>query len=295
MNKDKRLKLNIIFIISYLVFILIFPLIKNIFNITNVPAPEIVLDAADSSTNSFFSASKNFFDYFRNKKYLLEKINKLEKDIESERNKNVILKESYINDNNKNNIIIAKKIFSDFTSIYSTVLLDKGMDSGVEEGDLVFIEDDKAIGKIYSVNKETSLVSLFSRDKNKINAFLDISDIDNTKQDVLFKSDEDISFDEFSTSSLEKKINIDGVEEAIINASKVAIDLYGYGGGDFIAKIPKSIIVSINSIVYLSEDDTKKLGEVVAIEKEEASFFQFLIIRGYYNKNLYNSYYIKHK
>ncbi len=239
-------------------------------------------------------------DYFYSRKYLLAEINKLQEDLLQEKDKNII-KENLIQNNKE--IIIAKKIFTDFTSVYDTILINKGAQDGIDEGDFVFIDENKIIGKISKVNKNSSLITLFSKNKEKVegivNAVKNQNTVLYTKEDTGVGKGEDIDnlntenkIENSTNTVLLDKDNENINPKIVKNGTNILIDLFGYGGGDFIANVPGNIEVAIGDIVYFGIDESKYLGEIVSIDRQDASFYQVLLIRGYYNTRQNDNYYI---
>lgn len=306
-KEKKKFGWNIFFILSYIVFLLIFPLWRNYFmrNNIEISAPERVLMAADNSTNFVSSLFSNLGSYFFDKKILLSKIEDLEKDLEQERNKNVLFTRE-ISATSTTDILPAKKIFSDFTTIYDTALLDKGARDGVEEKDLVFVYPNKVIGTIDRVYEKTSRTSLFSRDKSKIEGVLKIENVGDTAfepEEITISTSSEIvstssTSSNYSTSSSSLNLNeiTQNIEPSNVtkkSSSQIVIDIYGYGGGDYIARIPKNIQTSSGTEIFLASDEDYLLGTIVKITKPEASFYQILLIEGYYNTRSNDTFYIK--
>ena len=318
MNFKKRnvIKWNIVYIIIYLVFLISFPYLRSLFSnsFVLVNKPSTVLGAAHKSTNFFAKSFSNFGDYFSSRKYLITENERLQNELELERNKNIVNRNVSLFGENK--VVVAKKIFSDFTNIYGTILLNKGVEDGVHEDDTVFVYENNAIGKITSVNPNNSLVTLFSKDKNKVEGVikakknnntlfeLDLPTLENKKEDEIDMDNKDINTENLenldnensssSTSFLnENSTIVSEVKDSETSPSSIIIDIYGYGGGDFISQIPANIEVSTGTVVYLGTDETKSLGEVVSVEKQDASFYQILLIRGHYNTRANDDYYIK--
>ncbi|MEA4910747.1 hypothetical protein SDC9_07759 [bioreactor metagenome] len=297
LRTKKKFQFNILFIIIYLVFLFSFPFLRNYFNSNNirVGAPETVLVAANNSTNFVSKVFNNFFGYFTNKKYLLSEISRLENELQTEKNRKIF--EENISSEKK---IVAKKIFSDFTSVYNTILLDKGKDNGVAEGNIVFLYPNKAIGVVNSSSEKTSLVSLFSKDKNQVEGIIFSQNFES--KIPLINSEEDLNLNASSSSTtiatssdisqpFSDDINI-SMSTPVSSSNSILIDFIGYGGGDFVAKIPENINISTGTIVYLARDENKTLGEIVKIEKQEAAFYQILFVKGYYNTRENGDYYI---
>ncbi len=309
-KEKKYFRNNLILILIFIFFFLSFSKIKSFFNSSTKDknTPEVFL----SSINNGIGNSSDFFSgiggYFSSKKALLNQISDLQNQIEKQKYSSIVdsLSSSESLSSNfsttsshksiisKNLPIVAKKIFSDFTSIYDTVLLDKGFSSGVQKGDIVFLYPNLIIGQIDSINPNTSLLTLYSRNKNKIEGIIKVSK-NNSKTNFTDLKNQNSptstsSLSASSTSSIPIEVNFKQK-----NQTSVLIDLFGNGGGDFIAKLPNNLEVSIGTIIYLSNDENKALGEVVKVEIEETSFYENIFIKGYYNSRLNDSYYIMHK
>jgi cell shape-determining protein MreC len=256
----KRLKINILFIFLFILFIFLFPALRINFlkeTTSDTKAPTSFLSFIHKSTESIYNIFPSIKNYFVTKNSLLLEIEILREEIQNQ--KEIILSlhtEEKLNYNSSTtkvsdtNIISANKIFKDFTSMYDTIILDKGFIDGIEKGDEVFLYPDLAIGQIESINRNTSILKLYSKSKNKVEGIVKSGEKD------------------------------------------IIIDIYGMGSGDFYAEIPESINISTGTIVYLSSNKNKTLGEIVRAEKREASFFQDLLIRGYYNTRLQETYFI---
>lgn len=313
LRSKKKFQHNILFIVIYLVFLFSFPLLRNYFNVNDIKlgAPETVLVAADSSTNFVSKVFSNFFGYFSYKKDLLNKITKLEEDLKLVKDEKIIGDITQSQDK-----IVAKKISSDFTKIYQTILLNKGSRDSVIDDSLVFIYPNKAVGIIESVSEKTSLVSLFSKDKNEVEGSVLLRDLNKIQDDNKNETENQIEtftssssiIDTISTATtsatsassstsssslsfFSNDINID-ISTPINSSKSILINFVGYGGGDFVAKIPENIKISTGTLVYLARDESKVLGEIVKIEKQEAAFYQILFVRGYYNTRENSDYYI---
>ena len=309
MIKKKYYKTNIIFIIVFIIFLISFSSIKSWFNHSvskdeNVMnTPNSFLYSIDKTANSFTGFFSGIKKYFVSRRSLEVEIEYLKSQIQKEQYGSLV-DSSTTSTNNvvlKNGPIIAKKIFSDFTSIYDTVLLNKGFLNGVEKGDMVFIYPNKLIGQIESINSNTSLMSLYSRNKNKIEAVLKASRDDSvlsrpqtgvgstSTSTFIDNSSSTLSFSSSTIFNSNNDIRISATSRNII------IDIYGNGSGDFFVSLPDNIKVSTGTVIYLASDESKALGEVVKVENEEASFYQKIFIRGYYNTRINNDYYIVHK
>lgn len=302
LTKKSNIKWNIFYIIIYIIFLFIFPFFKNYLsgNEISVNKGVAVLNVADKSTDIALNSFEGIMDYFYSRKYLLAEINKLQEDLLQEKDKNII-KENLIQNNKE--IIIAKKIFTDFTSVYDTILINKGAQDGIDEGDFVFIDENKIIGKISKVNKNSSLITLFSKNKEKVegivNAVKNQNTVLYTKEDTGVGKGEDIDnlntenkIENSTNTVLLDKDNENINPKIVKNGTNILIDLFGYGGGDFIANVPGNIEVAIGDIVYFGIDESKYLGEIVSIDRQDASFYQVLLIRGYYNTRQNDNYYI---
>lgn len=297
---------NFILIFIFILFFISFAKLKAFFNSSseNKNTPEIFLSFINNGIQNSFNLFSNIGGYFYTKKNLLKQINELQNELEIQRyrsvlesssaqdlTQNISEKDNYIL--NKDLPVVAKKIFSDFTSIYDTVLLDKGFSSGVEKGDIVFLYPNFIIGQIENVNPNTSLLALYSKDKNKLEGVLKVSK-NNTfkiKQDILNAgSSTDTPVLISSSTSISVNINSKQIKE-----NSILVDLYGAGNGDFYTTLPDNLNVSTGTVIYLSNNESKAIGEVVKIEKQEASFYKNILIKGYYNSRLNEDYYIMHK
>lgn len=303
-------KLNLIFIIIFVSFFFSFPAIKNSLSKkedVDYSLSESLLISVNNDSNIFNKTFSNLKIYFLSRKLLQEKIDSLQNDIDNLKYDNVI-NNSYTNllKNNSNNDfpILTKKIFQDFTSIYNTVLLDKGFVNSVEEGDIVFIYPDKVIGEISNINSKTSIMSLYSKSGNKLqgvlNAYKDesivlVKDIKNSSSSISLNSSTTASSSIIDTDlqNIQQKANESLNQDKKLH--NIIVEVVGVGSGDFTASVPDNIVVSTGTIVYLATDNSKSLGEIVKIENEEASFYKTLFIKGYYNTRSEDDYYISPK
>lgn len=283
LKRKGKLKQNLIFIIVYIISFISFFYLQNYYDKQNI----VSLESGNITAPSLKSEGI-VLNYFSNKREMSLEIDKLKKELELEKLRYLDLK-NYIFEIDKNwkeeekdlKIISAKKIFTDYTTIYSTALLNKGIRDGVSEGDLVFLYPDKAIGIISRVKNKTSQVSMFSKDKNKIEGILKIKIEEN-----LLKELENIE----NIEEIENQLTTSSF--AIKSSDQIIVDLYGYGGGDFIMTIPKNIEVETGMEIYMANYEDKVLGSIVKIEKPEASYYQVVLIKGYYNTRENNIYYI---
>lgn len=283
LKRKGKLKQNLIFIIVYIISFISFFYLQNYYDKQNI----VSLESGNITAPSLKSEGI-VLNYFSNKREMSLEIDKLKKELELEKLRYLDLK-NYIFEIDKNwkeeekdlKIISAKKIFTDYTTIYSTALLNKGIRDGVSEGDLVFLYPDKAIGIISRVKNKTSQVSMFSKDKNKIEGILKIKIEEN-----LLKELENIE----NIEEIENQLTTSSF--AIKSSDQIIVDLYGYGGGDFIMTIPKNIEVETGMDIYMANYEDKVLGSIVKIEKPEASYYQVVLIKGYYNTRENHIYYI---
>lgn len=283
LKRKGKLKQNLIFIIVYIISFISFFYLQNYYDKQNIVSLE-----SGNITTSNIKSEGIVLSYFSNKREMSLEIDKLKKELELEKLRYLDLK-NYIFEIDKDwkeeekdlKIISAKKIFTDYTTIYSTALLNKGIRDGVSEGDLVFLYPDKAIGIISRVKNKTSQVSMFSKDKNKIEGILKIKIEEN-----LLKELENIE----NIEEIENQLTTSSF--AIKSSDQIIVDLYGYGGGDFIMTIPKNIEVETGMDIYMANYEDKVLGSIVKIEKPEASYYQVVLIKGYYNTRENHIYYI---
>lgn len=294
LKRKGKLKQNLIFIIVYIISFISFFYLQNYYDKQNI----VSLESGNITAPSLKSEGI-VLNYFSNKREMSLEIDKLKKELELEKLRYLDLK-NYIFEIDKNwkeeekdlKIISAKKIFTDYTTIYSTALLNKGIRDGVSEGDLVFLYPDKAIGIISRVKNKTSQVSMFSKDKNKIEGILKIKIEENLLKELEnIENIEEIENQPIVSTFQNNKESITS-SFAIKSSDQIIVDLHGYGGGDFIMTIPKNIEVETGMEIYMANYEDKVLGSIVKIEKPEASYYQVVLIKGYYNTRENNIYYI---
>ena len=308
MIKKKYYKANIIFVIAFIIFLISFPVIKSSFNYSvskdeNVMnTPNAFLSEVGKSSNSFTGFFSGIKKYFISRQDLEDQIEDLKSQIQKQQYASLVTYPTNASGTIlKNNPVIAKKIFSDFTSIYDTVLINRGFLDGVEKGDIVFLYPNKLIGQIESINSNTSLLSLYSKDGNRIEAVLKASKDDSvtSKSQISIEGSSTASSANNSSSTLSFSsstiFNSNNDIKISANSHNIIIDIYGNGSGDFFVSLPDNIKVSTGTVIYLASDESKALGEVVKVENEEASFYQKIFIKGYYNTRTNDDYYIIHK
>lgn len=310
-KEKKYFRNNLILILIFIFFFLSFSKIKSFFNSSthDKNTPEIFLSSINGGLENSFSFFSGIGGYFSSKKALLDQVADLQNQLETQKyysiidssSSNVAPASSSVSTLSKSkNIldkdlpVVAKKIFSDFTSIYDTILLDKGFSSGVEKGDIVFLYPNLIIGQIDNINPNTSLLTLYSRDKNKIEGVMKVVK-NNSKINFNDFKNQNSSSTNATSSSSSTTLALPDLNPKQKNESNILIDLFGNGGGDFSASLPDNLEVATGTIIYLSSDESKALGEVVKVKKEEASFYKTILIKGYYNSRLNDSYYIMHK
>lgn len=314
-KEKKYFRNNLIFILIFIFFFLSFSRIKSFFNssTSDKNVPESFLSSINNGIENSFGFFSGIGDYFSSKISLQNQVADLKNQLEAQKYYSIIDPSNSLDSSStstsstssnslsksknildKDLPVVAKKIFSDFTSIYDTILLDKGFSSGVEKGDVVFLYPNLIIGQIDSINPNTSLLTLYSRDKNKIEGSMKVIKNNSKTNFTDLKNQISSSSASSSLSSSSSLISIE-VNPAKKNESNVLIDLFGNGGGDFTATLPNNLEVATGTIIYLSSDESKALGEVVKVETEDASFYETIFIKGYYNSRLNDSYYIMHK
>ncbi|MEN9338367.1 MAG: rod shape-determining protein MreC [Candidatus Parcubacteria bacterium] len=270
-QESKRLKVNIIFIIIFILFVFSFSSLKYFLgsnrdtNSNKINESGVFLKKLNDTASKIYNFFPQMGVYFSSRNSLVKERDLLKIEIENQKEKIVELSESQrgsleqdaslasssnVIDIGNKNTISAKPIFKDFTSIYDTLLLDKGFVDGVEKGDKVFLYPNLAVGEIESIDRNTSLLKLFSKNENKV--------------EVLMKNEKE----------------------------NTILDIYGIGSGDFYAELPESMEISPETILYLLSDDRKAVGIVSRVEKREASFFQDVLIKGYYNTRTSHTFYI---
>ena len=289
--RKKRMRNNFLYIFLYIIFISIFPFLRNNLNNKDIKVDKSIpiLVSVEKSTNFISNNFNSILYFFYSKKYLLNKISSLEEQVASINNENIIKENKTSADKN---IIVSKKIFQDFTSVYDNIILDKGLKDGVELGNIVFDSRNNAIGKIVKVNELTSTAVLFSKSGEIVEGVIYGDKGESTTNYLEDSNSGDLNIENGSTTISQDEYNHTGNEKHY-DKPGILIDLYGYGGGDFISNIPENIVVSTGSKLYLAIDESKYLGEVVEIEKGDASYYQKLFIRGYYNTRINTFFYIE--
>ncbi len=295
-HKFKSFKLNILFILLFLSLLIFFPKLKKYIgnqSLNNNQASKFLV-IVNKVNESIIFTFDNFLNYFKTKKALISEIDNLKIELNQYTMDKVInsntVETNLYSDKNKDQFIPASMIFRDFTSIYDTILLDKGSTDGVKIGDFVFIDQDKVIGEISQLSLNNSVATLFSKNQEKVEGIINaIRGKDTLVADNLkilnnpTTSNSDLNNISSSTVSIYKNSS---------NSENILIDLYGYGGGDFFAEIPANIQVELGSKINFASDEHKLIGEVVNIEKKDASYYQRLLIKGYYNPRVSNNYFI---
>lgn len=142
-------------------------------------------------------------------------------------------------------------IISDATGIYDTVLITGGFDDGLEEGMIVYLRGYQAIGYIARVHKSSSVVSLYSSARERVNGV--VKDIDTT------------------------------------------LTLLGDGGGTYRIEAPKGVDLAPGQIVYLAHNQNMILGEIVDVTDDPQDTFIEAYVRGAYNPNKANIFYVDHQ
>lgn len=316
-KEKKYFRNNLILILIFIFFFLSFSRIKSFFNSSTQDknVPESFLSSINNGIENSFGFFSGIGGYFSSKTALQNQVADLKNQLEAQKYYSIINSSNSLDSSStstspafsnslsksknildKDLPVVAKKIFSDFTSIYETVLLDKGFASGVEKGDIVFLYPNQIIGQIDNINPNTSLMTLYSKDKNKIEGVMKVIKNNSKTNFADLKNQNSASFTASSSLSTSSSslISIE-TNSKQKNESSVLIDLFGNGGGDFIATLPNNLEVATGTIIYLSNDESKALGEVVKVETQDASFYETILIKGYYNSRLNDSYYIMHK
>ena len=295
-NKKFFNSLNLFLIIIFLIYVFSFYSLKTSFkkNLKEVRSdfPENFLFFTSDTKNNFTNFFANIANYFLQKKYFNQKIVILEEEIERQRE--IILKNKISEDENdslnnleikslsenenptsstllnkkkiKNkiqyqNLISTKRIFDGFLNLYDVILINKGFIDEVEVGDLVFIYPNKIIGQIFQINKNNSLVSLFSKEDTEFEGILKV-----------FKNTKEVNKD--------------------LEFQNILVDVIGIGNGDFKIEIPSNLNVEIGTKVYLAKDDTKEIGKVLEVKNKDKISNKEILVEGYYNSRINEKYYI---
>ena len=295
-NKKFFNSLNLFLIIIFLIYVFSFYSLKTSFKKNLKEArndfPENFLFFTSDTKNNFTNFFVNIANYFLQKKYFNQKIAILEEEIERQRE--IILKNKISEDENdslnnleikslsenenptsstllnkkkiKNkiqyqNLISTKRIFDGFLNLYDVILINKGFIDEVEVGDLVFIYPNKIIGQIFQINKNNSLVSLFSKEDTEFEGILKV-----------FKNTKEVNKD--------------------LEFQNILVDVIGIGNGDFKIEIPSNLNVEIGTKVYLAKDDTKEIGKVLEVKNKDKISNKEILVEGYYNSRINEKYYI---
>jgi len=183
LSKDTRKKRNKISLIIFLVvFIFFYSEIKNIF--FNVF--ELVVYPLWKTETYLDNSVINPFGFLVSKKKLLIVNEQLKKDIfEAETilsDRSVLLKENLelkqiLGRVDNRDFILASVLAKPNKSIYDSLIIDLGSDSGIKRGNDVFAFGNILIGKIDEVGKKTAKVKLFSSPKEKQEVMVGFSNI----------------------------------------------------------------------------------------------------------------------
>lgn len=186
---------------------------------------------------SLQSSDEYLTEYTKPKSALVEEVLQLKKQNTELKNKEAIIsvleqensdiKKLFGRDEN-NKRILTRVLSRPPFQIYDTLIIDIGSINGVREGNLVYTEENYAIGKVSRVYDRTSVVTLFSSPKETYS--------------VMVKS----KLGEESTSST-KSLNNE-------------ITFIGIGNGGFEAQVPKHMEIENNTKMVLSSINPSIIG-----------------------------------
>ena len=179
MSKKNKTYITIIAIILLLVTI---PQTRQImaysFSYISSPIRRSISESSLSS-NRFFSGVREFVSLQKQNKELSKKIKDLNldksklKELEIE-NENLKKQLGFIQEHKELSLIPAKIIGREPTSFLDYIIIDKGSDEGVREGNAV-VSDGFLIGKISEVEKNQSRITLITSKDSIVQAMLQIS------------------------------------------------------------------------------------------------------------------------
>lgn len=73
------------------------------------------------------------------------------------------------------------------------------------------------------------------------------------------------------------------ITEGVTGSTSISLTLIGEGGGSFIAELPKDVSITLGEDVFMKNDQTYKLGTVIAIFDDEQTTGSTIFVRGAYN------------
>lgn len=166
--------------------------------------------------------------------------------------------------------------------IYSEILLNKGISSGVEVGYRVYASGFKIIGVITEVNENSSKLKLYS-DNNFESEFI--------LKEVLSKIEKKID-DNISTTT---QISSTNTQVQVENSETYkGYTFFGIGDGAYgiKIKIPSNLSVKILDPVYTKDDTVNPVGEVISVQDIISQKEKEVYVKTYYNSSINTSFYI---
>jgi len=150
------------------------------------PAAHTVLDPIFKVSQNLLLKSKNLLSFLKPKSILIAENENLKTellikgttllDYEIIKRENEILK-SLTNGEATSTRVIAAVLKTPDQSPYDTILIDKGAEAGINEGDLVYAEPSIPIGLIEYLYKNSSLVKLYSTPGESYDVYLGVQKI----------------------------------------------------------------------------------------------------------------------
>lgn len=168
--------------------------------------------------------------------------------------------------------------------IYSEILLNKGISSGVETGYRVYIPGFKIIGVITETNENSSKLKLYS-DNNFESEFILKEVLSKTEK----KLDENFSSSTVTqVSSTNTLVNIENFE------AYKGYTFFGTGDGAYgiKIKIPSNLSVKLLDPVYTKDDTVNPVGEIVSVQDLISQKEKEVYVKTYYNSSINSSFYI---
>jgi cell shape-determining protein MreC len=98
-----------------------------------------------------------------------------------------------------------------------------------------------------------------------------------------------------STSIMKLYSSSDQQVEGIIKDIDTSITLKGQGGGSFVIEAQKDVDLAPGQVVYLAGAHAMVLGTVVSVEDDPQDIFVRAYVRGAYNPNRANVFYVDHQ
>ncbi len=168
--------------------------------------------------------------------------------------------------------------------IYSEILLNKGILSGVETGYIVYVSGFKPIGIITETNENSSKLKLYS-DKNFESEFILKSIVGKTEAELNQKNIASTTQGTSSSAILIYEENVNKYKD---------YTFFGTGDGAYgiKIKIPSSLSVKLLDSVYTKDDTVNPVGEIVSVEDVISQKEKEVYVKTFYNSSINTSFYI---